>query len=64
MRSSLVQIATDSTVPKLEENHLPMPHWMYGGIAMLVFLLLLGILWTFRNTAANQRDGAEGEKEH
>ena len=64
MRSSLVQLAADSSVPKLEENHLPMPHWMYGGIAMLVFLLLLGILWTFRNTAANQRDGAEGETEH
>lgn len=64
MTSSLIQIAADSAVPKLEENHLPMPHWMYGGIAMLVFLLLLGILWTFRNTAAGVRDGAEGEKEH
>ncbi|HWC24174.1 MAG TPA: hypothetical protein VG502_17905 [Flexivirga sp.] len=64
MRSSLVQIATDSTVPKLEENHLPMPHILYGLIAFGVFLLLLGILWTFRNTAAAQRDGAEGEKEH
>lgn len=64
MRSSLVQIATDSSVPKLEEHHLPMPHWMYGGIAMLVFLLLLGILWTFRNSGAPHREGAEGEKEH
>lgn len=64
MRSSLVQIATDSSVPELKEHHLPMPHWMYGGIAMLVFLLLLGILWTFRNTAAAHRDGAEGETEH
>lgn len=64
MTSSLVKYATDSSVPKLEENHLPMPHWMYGGIAFCVFLLLLGILWTFRNTAANLRDGAKGEKEH
>ena len=64
MRSSLVQFAADSAVPKLEENHLPMPHWMYGGIAMLVFLLLLGILWTFRNTAADERRGTEGEKDH
>jgi hypothetical protein len=51
-------------VPKLEENHLPMPHILYGLIAFAVFLLLLGILWTFRNTAANLSDGAEGEKEH
>ncbi|MBB2890930.1 hypothetical protein [Flexivirga oryzae] len=65
MTSSLIQFAADSAVPKLEENHLPMPHWMYGGIAMLVFLLLLGICWTFRNTAADQqRSGDEGETEH
>lgn len=65
MTSSLVQLAADSSVPKLEENHLPMPHWMYGGIAMLVFLLLLGILWTFRNTASTHQESAgEGEKEH
>lgn len=64
MTSSLVQFAADSAVPKLEEHHLPMPHWMYGGIAMLIFLLMLGILWTFRNTAADQRRGAEGETEH
>ncbi|GAB3496334.1 hypothetical protein GCM10027572_27460 [Flexivirga lutea] len=51
-------------MPKLEEHHLPMPHILYGLIAFAVFLLLLGILWTFRNTAADQRDGAEGEKEH
>jgi len=64
MTSSLVKFAPDSSVPKLEENHLPMPHWTYGIIAFCVFLLLLGILWTFRNTAADQRAGAEGEKEH
>jgi hypothetical protein len=64
MTSSLVKYATDSSVPKLEENHLPMPHILYGLIAFAVFLLLLGILWTFRNTGASLRDGAEGEKEH
>ncbi|WP_446665568.1 hypothetical protein [Flexivirga sp. B27] len=64
MRSSLVQLATDSSVPKLEENHLPMPHWMYGALAMVIFLLLLGIVWSFRNAGAPYRDGAEGEKEH
>lgn len=65
MTSSLIQIAADSAVPKLEENHLPMPHWMYGGLAMLVFLVLLGVCWTFRNSAADQRRAArEGETEH
>ncbi|RNI23070.1 hypothetical protein [Flexivirga caeni] len=64
MRSSLVKLAADSNVPKLEEHHLPMPHWMYGGLAFIVFLALLGVLWTFRNTAADQASADEGEKEH
>lgn len=64
MRSSLLQIATEASVPKLEENHLPMPHILYGIIAMAVFLSLLGIVWTFRNTAAKQGAGAEGGTGH
>ncbi|HEY8306304.1 MAG TPA: hypothetical protein VIG79_06455 [Lapillicoccus sp.] len=37
-----------------EEQHqsLPMPPLAYGLIAFAAFLLGLGVLWTFRNTAA------------
>ncbi len=31
--------------------HLPIPEYMYGVIAITVFMLLLGITWTFRNAA-------------
>ena len=33
-------------------QELPMPAWVYGAVAFAGFLLLLGVLWTFRNTAA------------
>jgi hypothetical protein len=35
-----------------------MPAWVFGAIAMGGFLLLLGVLWSFRGTAAKIR-GAE-----
>jgi hypothetical protein len=37
-----------------EEQHssLPMPPIAYGVIAFVAFLIGLGVLWTFRNTAA------------
>lgn len=36
-----------------EEHHreLPMPVELYGAIALLLFLLALGVLWSFRGTA-------------
>ena len=42
-------LATAGT-QKLRE--LPMPDWAYGVIAFGCFLVLLGVLWSFRNTAA------------
>jgi len=33
-------------------RELPMPPWAYGVIAFVSLLLLLVVLWTFRNTAA------------
>lgn len=37
-----------------EEVHrqLPMPAWVFGAIAFALFLVALGVLWSFRNTAA------------
>ncbi|WP_265447376.1 hypothetical protein [Flexivirga meconopsidis] len=63
MKSSLVNLAAESSVPKLEENNLPMPHIVYGIIAMAVFLALLGVLWSFRNTAAKTAS-PDGKSEH
>ncbi|MEI2732774.1 MAG: hypothetical protein V9G08_12395 [Dermatophilaceae bacterium] len=50
-----------SVLPALiraEEAHrqLPMPAWLYGVLAMAAFLLLLGLLWSFRGTAYKIRD--------
>ncbi|MCE1178543.1 MAG: hypothetical protein LWW86_05865 [Micrococcales bacterium] len=35
-----------------ELRELPMPPWLFGVVAGVVFLLALGFLWSFRNTAA------------
>ena len=31
-------------------NELPMPAYAYGVIALVFFAVLLGVLWSFRNT--------------
>jgi NADH:ubiquinone oxidoreductase subunit 6 (subunit J) len=33
-------------------RQLPMAAWVYGVIAFACFVVLLGVLWSFRNTAA------------
>jgi hypothetical protein len=43
---------TLATADALKPRALPMSTWAYGGIALAAFLALLGVLWTFRNTAA------------
>lgn len=55
MKSSLVTFVTDNSVPPLQEHSLPMPHIAYGVIAIGVFLSMLALLWSFRNTAAKPR---------
>lgn len=44
-----------SVLPRLAaavgSRELPMPPLAYAGIAFLLFLLGLGVLWSFRNTA-------------
>ena len=32
-------------------RELPIPAWSYGALALAGFMLLLGVLWSFRNTA-------------
>jgi hypothetical protein len=43
---------TLATAVTAKVRELPMPAWAYGAIALACFLALLGVLWTFRNTAA------------
>ena len=31
------------------EFHLPIPAWSYGALALAIFLILLGVVWSFRN---------------
>ena len=38
-------------------RELPMPSWMYGVLLLAGFGLLLGITWSFRNTANKVRAG-------
>ena len=46
--SPAAALATAETVVR----ELPMPPWAFGVIAFGSFLVLLGVLWSFRNTAA------------
>jgi len=46
--STVATLATAETVVR----ELPMPAWAFGVIAFGCFLVLLGVLWSFRNTAA------------
>ncbi len=46
-------------------RQLPMPAAMYGVIAMVLFVLLLALLWSFRGTAYKVRDKhAKGSGAH
>ena len=49
LTSTVTSLATAET-EKLRE--LPMPDWVFGVTAFAAFLLLLGVLWSFRNTAS------------
>lgn len=59
MTSRVLTLIAEADVPKLHENELPMAHLAYGAIAMVVFLLMLGVLWSFRNTSPKltEQDG-------
>jgi len=46
--STVATLATAETVVR----DLPMPAWVFGAIAFGCFIVLLGVLWSFRNTAA------------
>ena len=50
--SFMPTVATLATAGTLTVRELPMPSWAYGVVAFASFLVLLGVLWTFRNTAA------------
>ncbi len=45
-------VATLATTETAKVRELPMPTWAYGALALAGFLALLGVLWSFRNTAA------------
>jgi hypothetical protein len=47
--SAVTTLATKGTEPVRE---LPMPPWAFGVVAFASFVVLLGVLWSFRNTAA------------
>ena len=54
MTSTLVRYVTEEGA----HHDLPMAPWVFGVIAICGFLFLLGVLWSFRGTAAKIR-GAE-----
>jgi hypothetical protein len=65
MSTSVLQaLAAEST-----HNALPMPPYAYGLMAMTFFLVLLGVLWSFRNTnnkyaPPSQSHGTHGQVGH
>lgn len=50
--TSFVSLVSEVEVPELEENHIAMPAWGFGLMALCIFALLFALLWAFRNTAA------------
>jgi len=68
--TSTAAVGATAATAKLRE--LPMPTWAYGVIALACFLALLGVLWTFRNTAGkydrptalSHGDGHESQGSH
>jgi hypothetical protein len=50
--SALPLVVTGLVSAEEQHRSLPMPPIAYGVIAFVAFLLGLGVLWTFRNTAA------------
>ncbi|HPB73448.1 MAG TPA: hypothetical protein PLX71_10770 [Phycicoccus sp.] len=45
-------------------HELPMPPESYGLIALVLFVLLLAVTWTFRNTSQKHVPPADGEHGH
>jgi hypothetical protein len=43
---------TSTAATLVAARELPMPAWAFGAVCFGGFLMLLGVLWTFRNTAA------------
>lgn len=50
--SALPVVVTGLVSAEEQHNSLPMPPIAFGIIAFCAFLLGLGVLWMFRNTAA------------
>ena len=53
--ASLVSAASPHVV-----NHLPMPAWAYGVIALGLMVVLLLFTWFFRHSAAAMIEGGRG----
>jgi hypothetical protein len=50
--SFMPTVATLATAGTQTLRELPMPPWAFGVIAFGCFMVLLGVLWSFRHTAA------------
>jgi hypothetical protein len=50
--SFMPTVATLATAGTVRLRELPMSPYAYWALSMASFLLLLGLLWAFRNTAA------------
>jgi hypothetical protein len=44
--------ATLAAAETAKVRELPMPPWAFAALAFAFFVVLLGVLWSFRNTAA------------
>ena len=50
--SFMPTVTTLATAGTEKLRELPMPPWAFGVLAFGCFVVLLGVLWSFRNTAA------------
>ncbi|MDO5696598.1 MAG: hypothetical protein Q4G51_01360 [Dermatophilus congolensis] len=60
--TSLVTLATAGGAQVV--NHLPMPAWAYGAVALALGVLLLVFTWMFRHSAAAMIDGKNAHGAH
>jgi hypothetical protein len=50
--SFMPTVAMLATAATGKTRELPMPPWAFGVLAFACFVVLLGVLWSFRHTAA------------
>ena len=55
--TALALVASTAQQAAEHENTLPMPAWAFGALALLGFVVLLGITWSFKSIGVHHGEG-------